>query len=34
MPIKISGTGSYIPKKIVKNDEFLNRDFYDKEGKP
>ena len=34
MPIKITGTGSYIPKKIVKNDEFLNRDFYDKEGKP
>ena len=32
MPIKITGTGSYIPKKIVKNDEFLNRDFYDKEG--
>ena len=34
MPIKITGTGSYIPKKIVKNDEFLNRDFYDIDGKP
>ena len=31
MPIKITGTGSYIPKKIVKNDEFIGRDFFDKD---
>ena len=34
MPIKITGTGSYIPKKIVKNDEFIGRDFFDKDGNP
>jgi 3-oxoacyl-[acyl-carrier-protein] synthase-3 len=34
MPIKITGTGSYIPKKIVRNDEFIGRDFFDKDGNP
>ncbi len=25
----ITGFGSYVPKKIIKNEEFLNNDFYD-----
>ena len=32
MSIKITGTGSFIPKNIIKNDEFLNRNFFDKDG--
>ena len=34
MSIKISGTGSFIPENIIKNDSFLNSDFYDKNGEP
>ena len=34
MPIKISGTGSFIPKNIIKNDSFLDSEFYDKNGEP
>lgn len=29
----ITGTGSYIPSKLVKNENFLNNEFYDSEGK-
>ncbi len=32
MSIKITGTGSYIPKNIIKNNEFLNNNFFDKDG--
>jgi len=28
----ITGTGSYIPSKIVKNDDFKNNEFFDPEG--
>lgn len=28
----ISATGSYIPELIVKNEEFINHDFYEKDG--
>ncbi len=28
----ITGTGSYIPKQKVRNEDFLNHDFYDKDG--
>ncbi|MFO7657367.1 MAG: ketoacyl-ACP synthase III [Bacteroidales bacterium] len=28
----IAGTGSYIPAKIVKNDDFLNNEFFDPQG--
>ena len=34
MSIKISGTGSFIPKNIIKNDSFLDSEFYDKNGEP
>ena len=38
MPSKIysviTGTGSYIPKKIVKNTDFLQHEFYEKNGVP
>ena len=34
MSIKISGTGSLIPKNKIKNDSFLNSDFFDKNGEP
>ncbi|MEX2435562.1 MAG: ketoacyl-ACP synthase III [Balneolaceae bacterium] len=30
----ITGTGSYIPDRIVPNDEFLNRTFLQKDGTP
>lgn len=29
----ITGTGSYIPSKLVKNEYFLGNEFYDSEGK-
>ena len=29
----ISGTGSYIPTKRIKNDNFINNEFYDTDGK-
>jgi 3-oxoacyl-[acyl-carrier-protein] synthase-3 len=29
---KITGTGSYIPTKIIKNEYFLKNDFYDQKG--
>ncbi|MFW6326912.1 MAG: 3-oxoacyl-ACP synthase III family protein [Bacteroidota bacterium] len=29
----ITGTGSYIPRQIIKNESFLNNDFYDTSGK-
>ncbi len=34
MPIYsvITGTGSYLPPKIVRNEDFLSREFYDNEG--
>ncbi len=28
----ITGTGSYIPKRRIRNEDFLNHDFYDKDG--
>ncbi len=28
----ITGTGSYIPSKVVKNEDFLNRSFYESTG--
>ncbi len=28
MSIRITGTGSYIPELIKKNNAFINRDFY------
>ena len=34
MSIKISGTGSFIPKNIIKNDSFLDSEFFDKNGEP
>ena len=34
MSIKISGTGSFIPKNIIKNNNFLDSEFYDKNGEP
>jgi len=30
----ITGTGSYIPKKIIKNSYFSNHSFYEKDGSP
>jgi 3-oxoacyl-[acyl-carrier-protein] synthase III len=30
----ISGTGSYIPEKLVTNHEFLGSEFFDSEGRP
>lgn len=30
----ITGTGAYVPKKIVKNEDFLNHRFYDSAGNP
>ena len=32
MNIKITGTGSYIPKKQVRNEDFLSNEFYDVHG--
>ena len=32
MNIRITGTGSYIPELIKKNNDFINRDFYTLEG--
>ena len=32
MSIRITGTGSYIPELIKKNNDFINRDFYTLEG--
>lgn len=32
MSIRITGTGSYIPELIKKNNAFINRDFYTLEG--
>lgn len=29
----ITGTGSYIPTRVVQNEDFLKNEFYDKEGK-
>ena len=29
----ITGSGSYIPKKIVKNSDFLDKEFYEGPGK-
>ncbi|HYX07858.1 MAG TPA: ketoacyl-ACP synthase III [Bacteroidales bacterium] len=29
----ITGTGSYIPTRIIKNEDFLDREFYDTSGK-
>lgn len=29
----ITGTGNYLPEKRVKNDDFLDNDFYEKNGK-
>jgi len=31
--IVITGSGSYIPTKIVKNEDFASNKFYDLEGK-
>ncbi|HBC37953.1 MAG TPA: 3-oxoacyl-ACP synthase, partial [Porphyromonadaceae bacterium] len=28
----ITGTGSYVPSKVVKNDDFLNYDFLESTG--
>jgi len=28
----IAGTGSYIPTRIIKNDEFLSKEFFEKDG--
>ena len=33
MNIKITGTGSYIPEIIQDNSKFLDKEFYDNEGK-
>ena len=30
----ITGTGKYVPKRVVKNDEFLNHVFVEKDGSP
>jgi 3-oxoacyl-[acyl-carrier-protein] synthase-3 len=30
----ISGTGKYVPKRVVKNEEFLNHFFVEKDGSP
>lgn len=30
----ITGTGSYIPKNVVKNTDFLQHSFYEKDGSP
>lgn len=30
----ITGTGSYIPERVVKNEEFLSNTFFDANGKP
>jgi len=32
--IKITGTGSYIPKNITTNEDFAKNEFYDTAGKP
>jgi 3-oxoacyl-[acyl-carrier-protein] synthase-3 len=29
----ITGTGSYIPTRVIKNEDFLNNEFYDTSGK-
>lgn len=29
----ITGTGSYLPERVIKNEEFLSNTFYDKNGK-
>ena len=29
----ITGTGSYIPSRVIKNEYFLNNDFFEKDGK-
>ena len=38
MPSKIysviTGTGSYIPKQVIKNTDFLQHNFYEKDGTP
>jgi len=28
----ITGTGNYIPTNIIKNEDFLSREFYEKDG--
>jgi 3-oxoacyl-[acyl-carrier-protein] synthase-3 len=28
----ITGTGKYIPNKLVKNSEFIDHSFYEKDG--
>jgi 3-oxoacyl-[acyl-carrier-protein] synthase-3 len=30
----ISGTGKYVPNKVIKNEDFLNHAFYEKDGSP
>ncbi|MEZ4907105.1 MAG: hypothetical protein R2771_05570 [Saprospiraceae bacterium] len=30
--IIMTGTGSYVPPVLVKNDEFLDKEFYDENG--
>ena len=32
MNIKITGSGSYIPKIVQDNSKFLDREFFDNEG--
>ena len=32
MKVAITGTGSYLPKKIIKNDDFLSHNFLDVDG--
>ncbi|GAA4271361.1 ketoacyl-ACP synthase III [Aquimarina gracilis] len=32
MNIKITGTGSYIPKEVEKNEDFTNREFFNDDG--
>ncbi len=31
---RIIGTGSYIPEQVVKNEDFMQNTFYNKQGKP
>lgn len=33
MSIHITGTGSFVPQNIVKNNSFLSKSFFDKDGK-
>lgn len=32
MPITITGTGSYIPSQVIKNEDFINHTFYNPDG--